>query len=524
MNIIKLYNDLNYKKILSLVCIFLPVIFLFKHNVAGAILVLLSIISLILIIKKKIIIGFKENILILFFFIYVVLNSIYHENFIELRYIRFLLFYILLYFLIDEKFIKLFSQTLFFLIIFLCIDINFQKFSGYNLIGLKNLGYSSSFFGEEKIAGSFLLKIFFVYSFLIFFQIQFDFKKYFFLLSIVLVSILFTMQRISILNLFFFAFLFLLILKKYKILISIFIIILFSWNFFSEFTLVGKLKYIKKYIEGDFNNLTYTIKGYNIKKIKLDKEINFNKFLYNENIGEIYYFDNTSEPLIIKNFFKDKRVDGKTFKLITEGDDASFRVKEHFGLKKTDNISFDQYINYYNNFHKFELNSFLFSFGTHEKDHITFLDSGWGSHFYTAYLIWKDHLFFGSGIKSYRSLCINNEKYRNFPSLNGNFCVTHPHNFFLEILSELGLVGIILFYLLLFFISYRIIKSNLVLKNKLLILCLIILLFQPFQTSGRIFSNNESMFLFYYLAIIIKYINDKNPFCLSVKPRNWPRT
>ena len=122
----KFYKDYNFNKILSLIYIILPVVFLLKHNLAGVILVVLSIISLILIIKNKITINFKQNVLIFFFFIYIIANSILHENFIELRYVRFLLFYILLYFLIDEKFTKIFSQVLFFLIIFLCIDINLQ--------------------------------------------------------------------------------------------------------------------------------------------------------------------------------------------------------------------------------------------------------------------------------------------------------------------------------------------------------------------------------------------------------------
>jgi hypothetical protein len=513
----KFYKDYNFNKILSLIYIILPVVFLLKHNLAGVILVVLSIISLILIIKNKITINFKQNVLIFFFFIYIIANSILHENFIELRYVRFLLFYILLYFLIDEKFTKIFSQVLFFLIIFLCIDINLQHLSGYNLIGLKSLAFSTSFFGEEKIAGSFLLKIFFIYSLLNFFQKKYNYYKYFILLLFVLLSILFTGQRISILNLYFFCFLFFLVLKKYKTLIFIFVLIVVSLNIFSNSLPVKKFFSLKKFIEEDFNHLSYTIKAHDIDKIKLDKKINFNKFSFNENIGEVYYANNVIKPLNINTFFKDKRIHGKNFRLVIYGDEASERVKKYLGLKLTDNLSINQYIDYYNNVHTIDKNSFLFTFESIEKDYHTIWDTGWVAHFHTAYLIWKDNLFFGSGIKSYRTLCIDNEKYRDFQSLSSNFCVTHPHNFFLEILSELGLIGIGIFYSILFFICFRILNSNLVLQNKLLIICLILIMFQPLQTSGRIFSNNESMFIFYYLGILMKNINDKNFFYLPVK-------
>ena len=512
------YNkDYNFNKILSLICILLPVVFLLKHNLAGTILVVLSIISLTLIIKKKITINFKQNVLIFFFFIYIIVNSILYENFSELRYVRFLLFYILLYFLIDEKFTKIFSQVLFFLIIFLCIDINLQYLSGYNLIGLKGLSYSTSFFGEEKIAGSFLFKIFFIYSLLIFFQKKYNLNIYIFLLFFVLLSILFTGQRVSILNLLFFCFLFFLVLRKFKTLIFIFVLIVVSLNIFSNSSAVKRLYTLKKFTEADFNHLTYTIKAYGIDKIKFDKKINFNKFSFNENIGELYYANNVIKPLNINTFFKDKRIHGKNFLLILFGDEASERVRKYLGLKLTDEISIDQYIDYYNNVHTINKNEFLFTFESIEKDYHTIWDTGWGAHFKTAYLIWKDNLFFGSGIKSYRTLCTDNNKYRDFQSLSNNFCVTHPHNFFLEILSELGLIGIGIFYSILFFICFRILNSNLILQNKLLIISLIIVMFQPLQTSGRIFSNNESMFVFYYLGILMKNINDKNFFYLPVK-------
>ena len=226
---------------------------------------------------------------------------------------------------------------------------------------MKSLGFSTSFFGEEKIAGSFLLKIFFIYSLLNFFQKKYNYNKYFILLLFVLLSILFTGQRISILNLYFFCFLFFLVLKKYKTLIFIFVLIVVSLNIFSNSLPVKKFFSLKKFIEEDFNHLSYTIKAHDIDKIKLDKKINFNKFSFNENIGEVYYANNVIKPLNINTFFKDKRIHGKNFRLVIYGDEASERVRKYLGLKLTDNLSINQYIDYYNNVHTIDKNSFLFS-------------------------------------------------------------------------------------------------------------------------------------------------------------------
>ena len=60
------------------------------------------------------------------------------------------------------------------------------------------------------------------------------------------------------------------------------------------------------------------------------------------------------------------------------------------------------------------------------------------SHYKTAIAIFKDKKIFGAGVKSFRHVC-KNLKY------NPQGCATHPHNTFLQFLSELGLLGIIFY-------------------------------------------------------------------------------
>ena len=54
--------------------------------------------------------------------------------------------------------------------------------------------------------------------------------------------------------------------------------------------------------------------------------------------------------------------------------------------------------------------------------------------FNLGYLTWKENVFFGGGINSFYLSC----------KINFDICTNHPHNYYLEILSELGILGFIL--------------------------------------------------------------------------------
>ena len=62
------------------------------------------------------------------------------------------------------------------------------------------------------------------------------------------------------------------------------------------------------------------------------------------------------------------------------------------------------------------------------------------NHYLSAIEIFKDNKLFGIGPKNYRKIC-KNEKYY----LNEFSCSTHPHNYFIQILAETGLIGLFLF-------------------------------------------------------------------------------
>ena len=67
-------------------------------------------------------------------------------------------------------------------------------------------------------------------------------------------------------------------------------------------------------------------------------------------------------------------------------------------------------------------------------------DTQWGAHYLTAIEIAKDHKIIGSGLKTFRYIC-SNDKYEKIDSSKKEFrCSTHPHNIYLELASELGIL------------------------------------------------------------------------------------
>ena len=146
----------------------------------------------------------------------------------------------------------------------------------------------------------------------------------------------------------------------------------------------------------------------------------------------------------------------------------------------------------------------------------TFLDTQWGAHFLTAFEIFKKNPLLGSGLRTFRYECT--KKYtENIPSKSANSrCTTHPHNFYFEILSDLGITGFILFLFFLFKILTKILslpKKSFHKDNIIISVSLLFLFFWPIKTTGSIFSSWNSYF--YILALIIifyqtNFVNLKN--------------
>lgn len=127
--------------------------------------------------------------------------------------------------------------------------------------------------------------------------------------------------------------------------------------------------------------------------------------------------------------------------------------------------------------------------------------SQYQQHFSTAYEIFRDNYLTGSGIKTFRNEC-SNSKYEYIGELR---CSTHPHNMYMELLSEMGLLGILFLISMYYFIFINVLKNHKLKSQIVLALPLLIFLF-PFQTHNSFF-NNWLSGLFWFTLVIVFVIS-----------------
>ncbi len=430
-------------------------------------------------------------IFLLIFYFYININSLFFsfDTKISLKstlpYIRLIFFSLIISkILIDdeENFIsKLFIYSSFFLLTFLLIDSLIQLLTGTNIFGqaYKN-GRITSLFGSEQIMGSFVVKILpIILCFL--YLLNLNKKKYLgiIFLTISLILVIFSSERVA--------------LAHY---ILIFILILFIES-----------KSIKNFIIYIFLLIFLIVIGLNIytpakERIK-DATLNQIKsttLLFAPSyrhelhyLTAIYIFlDNPIFGEGIKSFrykcgiyendIKNKIINDKAVYAPYNGVAKIIDIEERFygpkkiirffkyneNLDKVENTIYEEYY-FNNNFKKFNLK------------------------FDTKNII-KEGEFI----------------YVSYPYKNG--CNTHPHNYLIQFLAEIGIVGF-LFYLVFFLYLLVIIFKTLIIKKKQIkilnfqkskfIICgsILVELF-PLIPSGNFFNNWLSMLFFFKIGIL----------------------
>lgn len=81
----------------------------------------------------------------------------------------------------------------------------------------------------------------------------------------------------------------------------------------------------------------------------------------------------------------------------------------------------------------------------------------------TAINMFKKNIFIGIGPKMFRKECLNKEYLENIDY--GGSCFMHPHNSYLQLLAEVGIVPTMILFSLFFFIIYKMIKTYSFKKN-----------------------------------------------------------
>ena len=144
------------------------------------------------------------------------------------------------------------------------------------------------------------------------------------------------------------------------------------------------------------------------------------------------------------------------------------------------------------------------------KNYVIF--SNYGPHYLSSIEIFKKNMLFGTGIKTFRIACknVSLEKYYGVNDIKSKSgCSTHPHQYYFEILSALGLVGFILFISFFFYLIYRIINSFFSTKNFILLSAgtFFVLQLIPLLPTGSFFTSFGATIFFINVGLIYTYIN-----------------
>lgn len=133
--------------------------------------------------------------------------------------------------------------------------------------------------------------------------------------------------------------------------------------------------------------------------------------------------------------------------------------------------------------------------------------------FFTAFNMFKQNKISGVGIKNFMDLC-DQDMYRS-----GDYsCSTHPHNIYLQFLSELGFIGFLFILTILVIFSLKVInhfyimtfkKKNIFNNLEVCLLAGVLITIWPFGPSGNFFNNWLSVIFYLPLPILFWSIKSR---------------
>ena len=193
-----------------------------------------------------------------------------------------------------------------------------------------------------------------------------------------------------------------------------------------------------------------------------------------------------------------------------------------FKTEHVSNFEFKSKIGYRIYYNLFDPIKTIFNDGNKEKlktsestevNNLIIFTNVYQAHYETAFKMYKENKLFGVGNKMFRELC-SDKKY----FVNEFSCSTHPHNFYIQILAENGLIGFIFLILFFIFLLFKLFKEFISrnfkkIKNfddiSLLILLGIFLNLWPIVPSGNFFNNWLSILIYFPIGFFL-YFREKN--------------
>ncbi len=145
----------------------------------------------------------------------------------------------------------------------------------------------------------------------------------------------------------------------------------------------------------------------------------------------------------------------------------------------------------------------LFSILLNDNQREQFFDGGsiYLRLYKSGYAVFKDYPFFGVGNKNYRVITTKNIENK----INDDYLLnTHPHQIYLELLSEHGLVGSIILLSIFFYLIFKNLKIIILSRNSIQLGCFtyLIINFLPILPSGSFFNDFSSTLFWINLSIM----------------------
>lgn len=396
----------------------------------------------------------KLKFLFFLFFLSIIITTIFFSKSIgnemgvlkSFLYLRYFVFFLVLKYMIENNDLDIKRLLICCLILtsFISLDVTFQTLTGKNFFGFEGFGrHNSSIFGQELIAGSYIQK--------------------FFLFSLVCLIFLFDKldnRKLFIIGLFLSLFFLGILLSGNRMPLVMFL--------FSVGLMIILIKELRQtlLIVSVFFSLIFTISIFTNEMVKA----NYSNF-YMHSISTI----KNVKKLYAKEYPELEKQKGKFFSTIENLKSDKFFMKESDNKKDSEETS--------------------------GKNEILAFGSGHQVIYLTAIDIWLDKVFLGNGLKSFRLTC------KTKLHLPNRVCESHPHNYYLELLNDTGLIGTFIFILLILFLFISKISNfgNLNPKEKFFLVCILIAatveLF-PLKSTGAFFSTANSSYIFFLLGLL----------------------
>ena len=136
------------------------------------------------------------------------------------------------------------------------------------------------------------------------------------------------------------------------------------------------------------------------------------------------------------------------------------------------------------------------------------------SHYSSAYKMFLENKIMGIGIRNFRNFC-NEERYKTHEVS----CTTHPHNTYVQLLSETGLIGFSFAIILFFYFTFKMLnhlkgalfkKEYLFSDFQICLLAAILITIWPFAPTGNFFNNWISIIYYFPVGLFFWSVKNKN--------------